>query len=663
MADNTTLFKIKALVQGAESVEKLKRSVRDLHKNSTPAARDLAKLRTAARELGNSTNKTEHSIRTQISVLKDLRSHVSATGSSYKKLSRQIKEAEGSLNSFGKKQGGFRAGAMAAAPAALGGASAAFLPAPAQFGAAAGFAKGGMAGGVAGAGIGLAVAGVAGGVQQAAEAAKYTSQVKRLRIALQGVTKDSVAYAKAQRIITSVSRELNIPIGVATKQFTTLSASVLGAGGTIGDAEKVFRGVSEAIKATGGEAHDVQSAIRAMSQIFGKGKVSAEELQGQLGERLPGAVVKFANATNRTLPQLQKDLRDGTVGLNDVMKFVSKLSEDHRQAALNMAGSSEEAGQRMAVALKQLQFNFGEFFQPIGAGFQNIVSGFAQMVNAAFDAARRLKEARMKDELADLQNQLKRGMKEIGSDGGLIGRIPIKMDEKDRAEISSKIDAIKGKLQELEDAKVTPEDLIGDKKAWDVAADNSNDALSKYVQDVGKHMSQLRDAGANALQGLEDSFVKFVTEGKFMFKDLARSIIADLTRIAVKKAIMKPLTGFLGNMLPGIFGNAKGNVFAANQIVPFAKGGIIDRPTIFPLAKGAALAGEAGHEAIIPLKRGRGGRLGVEGGGGTSIVVNVDASGTEVQGDEGEGRQLGQLIATVVQNEIVQQKRPGGLLS
>jgi tape measure domain-containing protein len=45
------------------------------------------------------------------------------------------------------------------------------------------------------------------------------------------------------------------------------------------------------------DAEDVQSAIRAMSQIFGKGKVSAEELQGQLGERLPGAVVKFAEAT------------------------------------------------------------------------------------------------------------------------------------------------------------------------------------------------------------------------------------------------------------------------------------------------------------------------------------------------------------------------------
>ena len=50
-------------------------------------------------------------------------------------------------------------------------------------------------------------------------------------------------------------------IKAATKQFTTLAASVIGAGGTVNAAELVFRGVSEAIKATGGDAEDVQSAI------------------------------------------------------------------------------------------------------------------------------------------------------------------------------------------------------------------------------------------------------------------------------------------------------------------------------------------------------------------------------------------------------------------
>ena len=50
-------------------------------------------------------------------------------------------------------------------------------------------------------------------------------------------------------------------------------------------------------------------------------------------------------------------------------------------------------------------------------------------------------------------------------------------------------------------------------------------------------------------------------------------------------------------------------------------------------------------------------------GGGTSVVVNVDASGSSVEGDEERGRELGRLISVAVQSELVQQKRPGGLLA
>ena len=50
-------------------------------------------------------------------------------------------------------------------------------------------------------------------------------------------------------------------------------------------------------------------------------------------------------------------------------------------------------------------------------------------------------------------------------------------------------------------------------------------------------------------------------------------------------------------------------------------------------------------------------------GGGTSVVVNVDASGSSVEGDEDRGRELGRLISVAVQSELVQQKRPGGLLA
>jgi phage-related minor tail protein len=110
---------------------------------------------------------------------------------------------------------------------------------------------------------------------------------------------------------------------------------------------------------------------------------------------------------------------------------------------------------------------------------------------------------------------------------------------------------------------------------------------------------------------------------------------------------------------------ANGRVFAQNGIQPFARGGIVDRPTLFPFAKGTGLMGEAGPEAIMPLRRGRDGKLGVAGGGGgtTNVVVNVDASGSKVEGDQSQAKALGNVISAAVQSELVRQKRPGGLLA
>lgn len=133
----------------------------------------------------------------------------------------------------------------------------------------------------------------------------------------------------------------------------------------------------------------------------------------------------------------------------------------------------------------------------------------------------------------------------------------------------------------------------------------------------------------------------------------------------ILKQIGSMLFSFGTNKALDVLFNAKGNVFAQNKIVPFAYGGIVDKPTLFPMANGAGLMGEAGPEAIMPLRRGRDGRLGVEasGGGIGGIVVNVDATGSAVEGDQQQSKQLGQAIGAAVQAEIIKQKMPGGLLN
>jgi tape measure domain-containing protein len=236
-----------------------------------------------------------------------------------------------------------------------------------------------MAGGAIGAQVGMMR-------QSISDAASYAAELSKLNIALRGVAGSAAEYAQAQQVIASASNDFNVPTLEATQSMTKLAAAVKGAGGNVTDTELVYRGVSSAIKATGGSAEDVQSALLAMSQVFSKGKVSAEELQGQLGERLPGAVTLFAKATGRTLPQLSKDLQDGTVGLADLMKFVAALDKQYEPMARKLANSTEEAGARMTVALDKLKKDFGDFFKPVGAGIQDITTKLANMADAALRA-------------------------------------------------------------------------------------------------------------------------------------------------------------------------------------------------------------------------------------------------------------------------------------
>ncbi|QQM29221.1 phage tail tape measure protein [Martelella lutilitoris] len=115
-----------------------------------------------------------------------------------------------------------------------------------------------------------------------------------------------------------------------------------------------------------------------------------------------------------------------------------------------------------------------------------------------------------------------------------------------------------------------------------------------------------------------------------------QSVLGDLGRRLSELALssaLKPLenaiSGQIGNLADGLIqvvAHANGGV--PGRITPFADGGVVSRPTYFPMSGGLGLMGEAGSEAILPLKRGPDGALGVSasgGGGGPQIVFNVTA--------------------------------------
>jgi lambda family phage tail tape measure protein len=123
---------------------------------------------------------------------------------------------------------------------------------------------------------------------------------------------------------------------------------------------------------------------------------------------------------------------------------------------------------------------------------------------------------------------------------------------------------------------------------------------------------------------LTRSFASAIIEGRKL-SDVLRSLALSLANRALSAAL-RPL----GNLVGSLFQSAQGNVVSGGRILPFAEGGVVNSPVLFPLRGGAGLMGEAGPEAILPLARGSDGKLGVRGGGrNVSITVNIAASDAE----------------------------------
>lgn len=165
---------------------------------------------------------------------------------------------------------------------------------------------------------------------------------------------------------------------------------------------------------------------------------------------------------------------------------------------------------------------------------------------------------------------------------------------------------------------------------------------------MGTLAGDIAKAVDSTFKGMEDKMVEFVKTGKFNFKDLAQSILDDMTRIAIRAAILRPIAGELfgsigwetaGSYVAPANVAAKGKILSSGNIVPFATGGVVSSPTLFPLSGGrTGLMGEKGSEAILPLTRDSSGRLGVN-SSGSSTVVNVinSSSGTETETKETVG--------------------------
>jgi lambda family phage tail tape measure protein len=208
--------------------------------------------------------------------------------------------------------------------------------------------------------------------------------------------------------------------------------------------------------------------------------------------------------------------------------------------------------------------------------------------------------------------------------------------------VKDRLDPTRAYFRELENIARLQEDFLLTEREAVEAVNQLAEAFKRANTETKAGSDIARDLGLTFTSAFESA----VAGGK-SFRDILKSIESDLLRLGTRKLVTEPLLGGLEKILKGgsggfdlaglagragsaigsFFGFANGGAFAPGGVQAFAGGGIVSRPTLFPFASGGALRtglmGEAGPEAIMPLQRGRDGKLGVAGGGGATVVFNV----------------------------------------
>lgn len=200
-------------------------------------------------------------------------------------------------------------------------------------------------------------------------------------------------------------------------------------------------------------------------------------------------------------------------------------------------------------------------------------------------------------------------------------------------------------------------------------------AFQNFTEDADNAAGTAEQLFNTAFSSMGNGLATFCTTGKLNFKSFTSSVLSDMAKILAQATMMKAVKGIgsalgMGSVLGSLSLNADGGVYQSADLSRYS-GSVVNRPTFFAFAKGAGVMGEAGPEAILPLRRGADGKLGVVADiGGSGIAMFAPQYNIEINND-GTNGQIGPAALKVVYDLgkkaaadfMQQQARDGGQLS
>lgn len=179
-------------------------------------------------------------------------------------------------------------------------------------------------------GLASAYIGVYQAINTVGEAIQAVNRNQALQIGLLTVNKgDAKAAAQDYKFLREEADRLGLVFDDVAPKYANMAIAAKGVGVSAKDTKQLFTDIATAVAAGNLSLDDSEGVFRAIVQIMGKARVQAEELRGQLGDRLPGAVAAFAAANNIALTDLDKMMKSGELGVEELIKFARGYAEQY----------------------------------------------------------------------------------------------------------------------------------------------------------------------------------------------------------------------------------------------------------------------------------------------------------------------------------------------
>ncbi len=186
--------------------------------------------------------------------------------------------------------------------------------------------------------------------------------------------------------LKGISNTMGLELVSATESFAKFSGAARGTSLQGQGVKDVFEGVAMASTVMHLSAEQSQGAFTALEQMMSKGKVSAEELRGQLGERIPGAFQIAARSMGMTTTELDKAMSSGLIMSEDFLpKFSAQLKKEFAGGMDNAANSMQANMNRISNSWTLLKLTIGEGLGGVFAkgmeGIQRVFAGINQGID------------------------------------------------------------------------------------------------------------------------------------------------------------------------------------------------------------------------------------------------------------------------------------------